>query len=106
IHVSDLAAIHVAALEDLAVNGENRVLNCGYGHGHSVAEVVAAVKEVSGADFLVRLAERRAGDPPALVADATRLRRLYGWKPRFDDLHLIVRTAIDWERSLAARDAG
>ena len=69
-------------------------------HAHSTLMLLALFAAQGQAQ------DEESQDPPALVADATRLRRLYGWKPRFDDLHLIVRTAIDWERSLAARDAG
>ena len=78
--------------------GRALVMNCGYGHGFSVSEVVAAAKRVTGVDFPVVYEGRRAGDPPALIADSTRLRRLTGWTPRHDDLDFIIRTAWDWER--------
>ena len=102
IHVSDLAAVHVAALRDLEAGGASRVLNCGYGHGFSVREVLEAVASEAGAPLAVRDGPRRPGDPPALVSDVSRLRRTLGWEPRHDDLGFIVRTALAWERRLAA----
>jgi len=83
---------------DEGADGRALVMNCGYGHGFSVSEVVAAAKRVTGVDFPVVYEGRRAGDPPALIADSTRLRRLTGWTPRHDDLDFIIRTAWDWER--------
>ncbi|HOD29206.1 MAG TPA: UDP-glucose 4-epimerase GalE [Syntrophales bacterium] len=83
---------------DDGADGRALVMNCGYGHGFSVSEVVAAAKRVTGVDFPVVYEGRRAGDPPALIADSTRLRRLTGWTPRHDDLDFIIRTAWDWER--------
>ena len=100
IHVSDLAAAHLLALRHLENEGESLALNCGYGEGYSVREVIDAVKRVSGVDFNVRLAGRRAGDPPALVASAGRLREILGWKPSLDDLDTIVRHALAWEEKL------
>ena len=102
IHVSDLAAAHVAALRDLETGGESRVLNCGYGHGFSVREVLDAVQARAGTALDVRTGARRAGDPPALVADPTRLRAALRWSPRYDDLGFIVRTALAWERKVQA----
>lgn len=99
IHVDDLSSAHVLALKDLTERGENLVMNCGYGHGFSVREVIKIVKEVTGVDFEVREADRRAGDPPALVADSTKLRERTGWKPRYDDLSFIVKTAWEWEKN-------
>lgn len=104
IHVSDLAAAHRAALDHLAAGGETLVLNCGYGHGASVREVVALVKEVSGVDFTIQEGPRRAGDPPTLVADASRIQKTLGWQPQHDDLRSIVETAFNWERKY--RDGG
>ena len=98
IHVSDLAAAHVAALRDLEAGGESRVLNCGYGRGFSVREVLDAVRAEAGTALEVRVGPRRAGDPPALVADPARLRAALRWSPRHDDLAFIVRTALAWER--------
>ncbi|WP_305041291.1 UDP-glucose 4-epimerase GalE [Geoalkalibacter sp.] len=100
IHVDDLAAAHLAALDHLAAGHGSGVFNCGYGHGYSVKEVVAVARQVTGIDFRVEEAPRRAGDPPALVADSRRLRQATGWQPRHDDLDFIVRTAWEWEKRL------
>lgn len=100
IHVDDLAAAHLAALDHLATGANSAIFNCGYGHGYSVNEVVAVAKKVTGIDFRVEDAPRRAGDPPALVADSRRLRAATGWQPRHDDLEFIVRTAWEWEKQL------
>ncbi|TQV76226.1 UDP-glucose 4-epimerase GalE [Denitrobaculum tricleocarpae] len=98
IHVEDLARAHVDALAYLAAGGESRIMNCGYGHGSSVLEVIDAVKRVSGVDFPVKLDGRRAGDPPSLTAESGLIRKVLGWAPRHDDLDFIVRTALEWER--------
>ncbi len=103
IQVSDLAEAHRVALDHLRSGGESLTLNCGYGRGYSVLEVVDVVKRVSGRDFEVRLSPRRAGDPARIVAAADRIRAL-GWSPRHDDLEGIVRQALDWEGALAARN--
>jgi len=103
IHVEDLAGAHVQLLEHLAAGGDSRLYNCGYGHGYSVREVVEAVRRRSGVHFPVDEAPRRAGDPAALVADATRLRRELGWTPQYDDLDTIVDHALAWERVWQAR---
>ncbi|RCK51258.1 UDP-glucose 4-epimerase [Thalassospira profundimaris] len=105
IHVSDLANAHVLALEYLEKGGESDVMNCGYGRGFSVYEVIDAVKRVSGNDFTVNLAERRAGDPAALIAGADRIREKLGWEPKYDDLDTIVTHALAWEESLKQRQA-
>ena len=105
IHVEDLAAAHLRALDHLRTDGESLTLNCGYGHGYSVREVIDTVRRVSGAALQVTEQPRRAGDPPMLIARADRLRQRLGWTPRHDDLEFIVRTALAWERHLAARDA-
>ena len=101
IHVSDLADAHVAALRRLEKDGGNCVLNCGYSRGFSVREVLKAIQAVNGASFDIREGPRRAGDPPMLVADASRIRETLGWSPRYDDLGFIARTALSWERKLA-----
>jgi len=103
IHVSDLIAAHLLALAHLRGGGGNQVLNCGYGHGHSVREVIDVVKRVTGSDFEVRLAGRRAGDPAMLLAGAERIRSQLNWKPQHDNLEEIVRQAYEWERDLPAR---
>lgn len=105
IQVSDLAAAHVLALEHLRAGGESLTLNCGYGRGFSVLEVIDVVKRVSGVDFEVRLGPRRAGDPAALIAGAERVRERLGWRPRFDQLETIVDQALRWERGIAERQA-
>jgi UDP-glucose 4-epimerase len=100
IHVTDLALAHLQALEYLMETGESATVNCGYGHGFSVREVVASIKKITKIDFSVEETGRRAGDSPELVADSSRIRALMGWKPRFDDLDFIVRTAWEWEKRL------
>lgn len=99
IHVEDLADIHALALGYLAAGGKNQILNCGYGRGFSVHEVVQTMKKVSGVDFPVEMVPRRAGDAARLVADSSKLRELLHWQPRHADLELICRTAYDWEKS-------
>jgi UDP-glucose 4-epimerase len=107
IHVTDLVRAHSVALAHLRSGGDNRIFNCGYGRGYSVLEVIEAVKRVSGRDFATRLAERRPGDPAAIVADGARIRAELGWKPEFDDLDAIVAHALGWERRLSeTRRAG
>ncbi len=101
IHVSDLVTAHACALDHLMRGGASLTANCGYGKGFSVREVIEAVKQVSGIDFPVRVAERRAGDPASLVADATLARTVLGWVPRYNDLHMIVRHALDWEKKIS-----
>ncbi len=103
IHVEDLARAHIMALDHLAAGGPSALLNCGYGHGYSVREVVDTVRRVSGVDFPVTEAGRRPGDPAALVADSRRIRSQLGWAPRFDDLETIVRHALEWERRFQQR---
>jgi UDP-glucose 4-epimerase len=105
IHVEDLASAHLDALRWLRGGGESQVLNCGYGHGYSVREVVAAVERATGEPLPVREDSRRAGDPPTLVADANRIRELFDWTPQHDDLDRIVSTSLAWERKIAAGEA-
>lgn len=100
IHVSDLADAHIAALDHLRRGGASLALNCGYGRGYSVLDVIAVMKRVSGVDFPVRLSPRRPGDPAALIAQADRIRAELGWVPKHDDLSEIVRQALNWERRL------
>ena len=104
IQVSDLIAAHMLALRHLRDGGESLTCNCGYGRGLSVLEIVDVVKRVSGIDFPVRIAGRRAGDPAALVAGAENIKTVLGWAPRFaDDVQAIVTQALDWERRLHNR---
>ncbi|WP_018873774.1 UDP-glucose 4-epimerase GalE [Thioalkalivibrio sp. ALJ16] len=105
IHVEDLATAHVRALEHLDGGGESQILNCGYGHAYSVFEVIDAVKRASGADFPVTLGPRREGDPPALMADARRIRQTLAWEPQYADLDQIVRHALAWEQKTARQNA-
>ncbi len=104
IHVEDLAAAHLDALTYLRNGGKPAVLNCGYGHGYSVREVLAAVEKAHGEPLNIAEEPRRAGDPPELIAVANRVRDVLGWTPRFDDLDTIVRTSLEWERKIAAED--
>ncbi|MGU3558755.1 UDP-glucose 4-epimerase GalE [Methylobacterium radiotolerans] len=104
IQVSDLAEAHRLALDHLRSGGESLTLNCGYGRGYSVLEVVEVVKRISGRDFEVRLCPRRAGDPAQIVAEAARIRERLGWQPRHDDLDAIVDQALAWEQRLEKRN--
>ena len=101
IHVSDLADVHLQILKHLEKGADSDVYNCGYGKGYSVLEVVNTVKEVSGVDFPVEIVSRRPGDPPKVVADVTKLTSHTGWRPRYDNLSLIVQTALEWEKKKA-----
>ena len=100
IHVDDLADAHIKAIDYLAKGGDSVTLNCGYGHGYSVREVIDAVNRVNGSPIKVKEEQRRAGDPPALIAKADKARDVLGWEPRYDDLDFIVKTSLDWERKL------
>ncbi len=100
IHVEDLASAHLRALDYLRKGGASTTLNCGYGHGFSVREVLRMVEQVSGKALIVGESPRRAGDPPSLVAKADRIRAVLGWEPRLDDLETIVRTQLEWEYRL------
>lgn len=99
IHVEDLAAAHIKALEYLRNNGSSTTLNCGYGHGLSVREVLDMVQKVNNAPLNITEEPRRAGDPPLLIARADRIQQLLGWKPQYDDLEFIVKTSLDWEKN-------
>jgi UDP-glucose 4-epimerase len=101
IHVEDLAAAHLDALDWLRGGGGSLTLNIGYGHGYSVREVLASVERVTGRKLKVRESPRRAGDPPSLIASADRIRSQLHWQPRLDDLDTIVRSAWNWEQRLA-----
>ncbi|HVQ67452.1 MAG TPA: hypothetical protein VMT08_08105, partial [Bradyrhizobium sp.] len=102
IHVSDLVRAHSDALDYLRGGGASATLNCGYGRGFSVLEVIDTVKRVAGVEFKVELAPRRAGDPAQIVAASDRARAMLKWQPHFDDLDTIVTHALAWERKLAA----
>jgi UDP-glucose 4-epimerase len=103
IHVSDLACAHSDALRHLRAGGQPLTLNCGYGRGFSVLEVIDTVKRVSGVDFKVDIGPRRVGDPTQIVAASDRVRSMLGWRPCLDELSTIVTSALAWERELAAR---
>jgi UDP-glucose 4-epimerase len=100
IHVEDLARAHVDSVDYLRGGGGSTILNCGYGHGYSVREVLASVERVSGRRLDVREEPRREGDPGLLVARAERIRQTLGWRPRLDDLDAIVRSSLAWEEHL------
>jgi UDP-glucose 4-epimerase len=100
VHVTDLVSAHLAALTYLRDGGQSCCLNCGYGHGASVFEVIAAVERAANKKISVRLGERRSGDVPALVANADRIRTALRWQPRYDDLETIVEDALCWQRRL------
>ena len=103
VHVSDLAQAHLAALERLRSKNASITLNCGYGRGYSVYEVIESFRRVSGAAMEYDVAPRRAGDPAQLIADNAAIRTVLDWRPRSDDIDFIVETAIDWERRLAEK---
>ncbi|HEX5931271.1 MAG TPA: UDP-glucose 4-epimerase GalE [Methyloceanibacter sp.] len=100
IHVADLARAHLDALRYLRAGGSSAVLNCGYGSGYSVLDVIASVKRVARSDFPVHMGPRRAGDPAALVAKAERIGEVLGWEPRLNRLDTIVGHALAWEKRL------
>jgi UDP-glucose 4-epimerase len=102
IHIEDLAAAHICALEYLEKGGDSTVMNVGYGRGGSVREVLEMVKQVSGVDFTVVESDRRPGDPASLVARADRIGSLTGWRPRYNNLQTIIEDAWRWECRLAA----
>jgi UDP-glucose 4-epimerase len=104
IHVTDLVEAHVLLLNYLRAGGESTTMNCGYGQGYSVRQVIDMVRQVSNVDFEVREGPRRAGDPASIVARADKVRRVLGWKPAHDDLAEIVRSAYDWELYLMTRN--
>jgi UDP-glucose 4-epimerase len=102
IHVDDLASAHLSALSWLRGGGGSQILNCGYGQGYSVREVIEMVKKVSGVDFKVIESPRRAGDPPELIAGNDLIHQTLDWETRYQDLELICRTAYEWEAKWAA----
>ena len=104
IHVADLVRAHSDALAYLRGGGAPITLNCGYGHGFSVLEVIDTVKRVSGRDFRVIVGDRRPGDPAAVVASPARIQERLGWRPRYADLDTIVDSALRWEKALAHRN--
>ncbi len=103
IHVDDLASAHLKALDYLRAGGESTTLNCGYGSGFSVREVLNAVEKCHGSPIKIVEEPRRAGDPPALIAAASKIRAILGWQPQHNDLTLIAQTALDWEKKIQAK---
>ncbi len=106
IHVTDLADAHILALKHLQTTDTSLTLNCGYGHGVSVKEVIDVVNEVCGRPLPVQIAGRRPGDPSAIVADSTALKDILDWQPQYDDLHVIVSSAMGWEKQCLQKKAG
>lgn len=107
IHVSDLAAAHVIALEALVADPtQSHTLNCGYGHGYSVMQVLDAVDRVTNNKLVRKMEGRRAGDPDSLISDNSAIKARFGWEPRYDDLDQIVQHALNWERRLTDIQAG
>lgn len=100
IHVEDLAQAHLDALQYLDNNKKSHILNCGYGKGYSVKEVIQMVKKVSGVNFTALESGRRPGDPPALISEANEIKKVLGWTPKFNDLEFIVKTAYEWEKKI------
>jgi UDP-glucose 4-epimerase len=100
IHVDDLADAHIKSLNYLADNNSSDIFNCGYGEGYSVLEVVNTMKEVSGVDFKVEFTGRREGDPAVLIADNTKIKEKMRWQPKYNDLKLICKTALEWEKKV------
>ncbi|PSN20457.1 UDP-glucose 4-epimerase GalE [filamentous cyanobacterium CCP5] len=104
IHVEDLARAHIDALRYLEQGGESQILNCGYGRGYSVRQVLNRVKQLSGVDFQVFELQRRAGDPACVVASGERIRQLLGWQPQYEDLDIMLGTALNWESKCLERE--
>ncbi|MBY0414793.1 MAG: UDP-glucose 4-epimerase GalE [Bdellovibrionales bacterium] len=98
IHIEDLADVHVLAIKYLLAGGNSEILNCGYGHGSSVREVIDVMKKVSAVDFKVTNAARRIGDAGSLVSDNSKIKKVLGWTPKKDSLELICQSALDWEK--------
>ena len=98
IHVEDLAAAHIDALRYLNTGGKSEILNCGYGQGYSVRQVLERLKEISGVDFSVIELPRRAGDPACVIACGDRIRQVLGWQPQYNDLETILSTTFSWEK--------
>jgi UDP-glucose 4-epimerase len=103
IHVTDLAAAHLSALDYLRNGGDSTLMNCGYGHGFSVKEVIDAVNRVHGKPIKVIEKPRRAGDPPSLIAAVDKIHNTLDWKPQYDNLDTIVETSLNWEKELIKR---
>lgn len=105
IHVSDLAEAHWSALEYLRQGGEAIALNCGYGKGFSVREVIETLEGIIGGKLAVKTGPRRAGDIGSIIADNTKIKSLLGWEPKYDDLKGIIKSALDWEEALSLKNS-
>ena len=103
IHIEDLAAAHTMALGYMDDGGTAEILNCGYGHGYSVREVLDTVERISRTPFPTREEARRKGDPAMLISAAEKISKVLGWNPRYDDLDVIVESALRWEQELLRR---
>jgi len=97
IHVSDLADIHVLALDYLDKSGESEIINCGYGKGYSVQEVLSALQELIGKNLNIKMGGRRPGDPAILVSSNEKLMNLIKWKPKYNDIKIILTDSLAWE---------
>ena len=100
IHISDLADIHIKAVEHLIKNQQSNIINCGYGKGFSVKDVLSKVNEVNKNAIFTKIGSRRAGDSVMLVSDTSKLKTLFSWKPKHNDLSFIIKTSIEWEKKL------
>ena len=105
IHVTDLASAHVSALDYLRKGGESTLVNCGYGKGFSVREVIEATQRIHGGPLKVVEQPRRAGDPPSLIAAVGKIHQTLNWIPEYDDLDVIVKTSLAWEKILLNRES-
>jgi len=100
IHVSDLADIHINILNLLKKNKISNIFNCGYGKGYSVKEVVDAVNQITNGSLKYEYGDRRSGDSEVLISDVSKLNNLINWKPKYNNLNIILKTAIDWEKKI------
>ncbi|HFE38565.1 MAG TPA: UDP-glucose 4-epimerase, partial [Gammaproteobacteria bacterium] len=100
IHVNDLVDAHICALDFLSKQGKTLIMNCGYGHGSSVLQVVDCVEHVIGEKVNTKISPRRAGDAASVIADPNRIQNTLDWVPKYDDLDVIVRSALAWEEKL------
>ncbi len=98
IHVDDLALAHLLALDSLVSGGPSNIFNCGYGVGYSVKQVIKAMEKVSGQKIPFEIGPRRKGDPGELVSNASKIRKSLGWKPKYGDIDIICKTALEWEK--------
>lgn len=103
IHVTDLGMAHLSALDYLRGGGDSTLVNCGYGQGYSVREVIDSVNRIHGKPITVIEEPRRAGDPPALIAGTEKIHETLDWTPKYNDIDVIVKTSLDWEYELLSR---